>query len=228
MNEIAVLQMGKCGSTTVIEFARRLGIHASRAYCPITGAQAEFRHVVSMVREPVARNISDFFYRKAGILATTQEEFSQALVDEFLMLWDGHDVPLEWFPGDFRAETGVDVYARRFDRKRGWDIYGGSGRRILVIRTENLTGGLGAAFEALLETDLGLSGNPFAEVEHLAKDSERPHGVGALFSEFMEKAVMPEAYLERMYGSEYARHFYYKKELDVLREFWSAARCASS
>jgi len=31
-----------------------------------------------------------------------------------------------------------------------------------------------------------------------------------------------------MYGSEYARHFYYKKELDVLREFWGAARCASS
>ena len=75
------------------------------------------------------------------------------------------------------------------------------------------------AMGALLGEEL-----PRVEVEHRFSDAERPHGVGILYRQFMREAVMSEAYLRRMYGSRYAKHFYYKKELDSFREFWSAPR----
>jgi len=222
MNEIAVFQMGKCGSSTVIELARKLGIHASRAYHPMNPVQAQYPNVISMVREPVIRNVSAFFHEMAGTLAVTGEGYSQVLLDEFLMSWDKHDVPLTWFSELFQPETGINIYAEKFNRKRGWSIYESGGRRVLVIRAEALTGSLVAAFEALLEMDLGIKDG--FEVEHRASDAERPHGVGDLYKAFVQQAVMPEAYLDRMYGSRYAKHFYYAKELDAFRGFWSAPR----
>jgi len=219
VNEIAVLQMGKCGSSTVIELARKMGIHASRAYHPMNAVQAQYQYVISMVREPVGRNVSAFFHDMARTLSATGEGYSQAIVDEFLMVWDGHDVPLAWHSEVFQPETGIDVYAKTFNRRRGWSIYEGGGRRILVIRTEDMDARLLEAMAALLEQAL-----PLTEVEHRAQDLERPHGVGDLYREFMEKAVMPGAYLDRVYGSKYAKHFYYAKEIGAFRKFWSAPR----
>ncbi len=219
MSEIAVFQMGKCGSSTVIELARKMGIHASRAYHPMNAVQARYPYVISMVREPVGRNISAFFHDMARTLSKTGEGYSRALLDEFLTSWDKHDVPLEWFSETFQPETDIDVYARTFNRKRGWSVYESGDRRVLVIRTEDMTERLLEAMAALLEMALVRT-----EVEHRAQDSERPHGVGDLYRGFMEGAVMPEAYLDRVYGNRYAKHFYYKKELDTLRGFWSAPR----
>ena len=227
MTTIVVFYMGLAGSSTVIEACRKLGFAAGRAYNVLEPAQCGCQHVISLVRDPVARNVSTFFYDKARILAETGEGYSDVLLQEFLISWDGHDRPLTWFQECFQAETGIDVYAEKFNRKRGWSVYEtGSewipGKRVLVIRTEDLQPELLAGMAALLEVQIIES---VEGIERRGEDAVRyGEAVGGVYREFMRRAVMPEAYLERMYGSDYAKHFWYAKELAAFREFWSAPR----
>lgn len=225
MTTVVVFYMGLAGSSTVIEACRKLGISAGRAYDALESAQRECPYVISLAREPVARNVSAFFYDRAGVLAQTGEAYSEVLLQEFLMSWDGHDRPLRWFQDCFQPETGIDVYAEKLNRKRGWSVYETINgwtphQRMLLIRTEDLQAELLAGMAVLLE--IGLVS---IKVERRGGDEVRyGETVGGVYAEFMRRAVMPDAYLDRMYGNAYAKHFWYAKELAAFREFWSAPR----
>ncbi len=85
--------------------------------------------VLTLVRDPIARNVSSFFqdlqlrhpdFPYASRLASGDtERLAADLVELFLSRHD-HDEPLRWCDRELRGVLGVDVYAAPFPHDRGW------------------------------------------------------------------------------------------------------------
>ncbi|MHA7865789.1 putative capsular polysaccharide synthesis family protein, partial [Flagellimonas marinaquae] len=80
--------------------------------------------IISMVREPIERNISAFFQWNKSINST---EFQKEKVDmeglmaSFLEKFN-HQRPLEWFDKNIYKHFNIDVFNREFP-ERGYDIF---------------------------------------------------------------------------------------------------------
>jgi hypothetical protein len=182
--------------------------------------------VISIVRDPVARNISAFF--QAFPIYFSQEVAKEAAkhggrsisgldVDRLIGLFldqfgeDRHHLPLEWFQLHMQPAFGLDVYDSPFDRDRGYQTYSNEQCELLVLRMEDLRNTLQPALRDFLGVEIPVltSANVSADKEYA--DSYR---------EFMERMVLPPSYLDTLYNSKYARYFYTEEEIAGFRRRW--------
>jgi hypothetical protein len=174
--------------------------------------------IVTLVRDPVARNVSAFFQTLdldgfSGVADTleTRRADLERLTDAFVSQFEWHDEPLTWFDAELASVFGIDVFASPFPHARGYQTYENDSARVLLLRLEDLR-----------------EAGPLAFAEWLGLESFEPveSNVGAakyysdVYREFMKGAKLPRSYLERMYGSRYARHFYSDEEIRALRARW--------
>lgn len=245
---ILVYQMGKVGSTAVTRSLRAAGVR-SRIYKPhfltregMGRAERQYRknwtggrralhlwesqylhqrvrrrrdggkwRVVTLVRDPVARNVSAFFQTFDLDYGHRNEAETERLVDAFLREFEWHDEPLTWLDAELRSVFGIDVYARPFPRSLGYEIYENDVASVLLLRLEGLEQAAPQAFHKWL----GLEG--FAAVE---SNVGRAKSYSDSYRSFVENVRLPDSYLDRMYGSRYARHFYSDEEINAFRARW--------
>lgn len=166
-------------------------------------------NVITMVRDPVARNVSAFFESLHEHLPRPDSAAlsMKSLGEAFLTRFD-HSAPLEWFQRQLAPVFDVDVFGSTFPHSAGFQILAGPRSRTLVIRYENLNDCVGEA----LKDFLGVS------VKRLpAANSSASKWYGALQRRFTAEFEFPDSYLSAMYDSEYATHFYTSAEISGFR-----------
>lgn len=188
---VLVYTMEKVGSSTVMRALKSAGHVAGRAYAGnIKTLDLSFYDAfVTMVRDPIARNIAQMF----------ETEMEQG-VDNI--------TPLVWFDDWLYPVLGIDVYATKFPKTKGWKIYDG---KLLVIKTGKLSDSLAEALTALC-------GEADYEVDHRAMGSVK---FGPKYTEYIKSAAFDPEFLDQMYGSKYVKHFYLAKEVQKFRSRWS-------
>jgi hypothetical protein len=168
--------------------------------------------VISLVREPVARNISAFFQN--SVLWDTQyneaSEDSSEIIEEFLAKFD-HEKPLIWLDQEINDMLGIDVYAEPFPISCGYHIYSNENIELLLIRQESLN----CCFEGALKEFLALEGAQLMDSNRAESKS-----YAGLYKSFKENLDIPNNYLDHMYSSKYAKHFYSDLEIDEFRARW--------
>ena len=87
----------------------------------------------------------------------------------------------------------------------------------MVIRTEDLSKKLAKALVELL----GLSSDLVIGVKHAGHGQEVYAATAGLYTDFLAKVTLPDWYIERMYGSKYASHFYSKAALERFAKRWA-------
>lgn len=172
--------------------------------------------LVSLVRAPIPRAVSDFF------------ENVDAYVPDFWARWQRGDVPVEqvneifwtrfrdysliyWFDDQVRDLFDIDVFATPFPRARGYGIYASAKARLLLMRLEDLN----QCADAALHEFLGVPHLPLAP-----KNSGTVKEYGALYREFIAQLRLPPEYIQEMHQSRYAQHFYTPQELEAGIARW--------
>lgn len=178
-------------------------------YDKVRASREEPWRIVTLVREPVARNVSAFFQTLDQDRTAAREDVD-ALAHAFAD-FEGHDEPLRWFDCELEPVFGVDVFARPFPQSRGYDVFRNERARVLVVRLEDLKRVAGEAFGEFL----GLDGFAIRET-NVASDKDYSRA----YSAFVSSVRLPAAYLDEMYGSRYTRHFYSKEEIEAFRSRW--------
>ncbi len=183
--------------------------------------------IVTLVRDPVARNLSTFFEEirvverhsdkvwkihsdRYGFDATVDLDNPENL---FELFWRHcqHNRPLEYFDTEFKPLFDIDVLASPFPMDRGFQIYPGRGVDILLIRLENLSSCASVAFKEFLDlNDFELSDT------NLAKDKE----YAQLYSQFKQAIPIPTSYLDKLYESRFSQHLYSAAEIAQFRQKW--------
>lgn len=176
--------------------------------------------VVSLVREPIDRNLSAFF-QNLSLEEKLIEDFSDADVDEYVRRFVDtypHHVPLGWFDKQIKPALGIDVYAQRFDHDLGYAFFERDNIELLVMRAESSDDVKRAAVENCFGIDLG----EFANANVSSAKS-----YGDLYSQFKARVVLSPEYIDEMYNSRYTKHFYTEAEREEFVAKWRSRRADS-
>lgn len=173
--------------------------------------------VITLVRDPIARNISLLFQQGPFLLSDFKLRLKEGTLDVvevaemFEQKYPSQVNCLDWFDRELKQTFGVDVFATEFNRTAGYQIYRNPCVDVLLLKLEQLAECAGPAFKkflglerfVLINTNIGLQ---------KAYASE--------YKQFLDRIVLRRDYLERFYASEQIQHLYSDEEIDVFRRRW--------
>lgn len=196
--------------------------HGRRLVKTLLGTPYIRCRVISLVRDPVARNISAFFQNITEFLPDILDRFANRelpvaeLHTAFLNRYD-HDIPATWFQRQLQPVFGIDVFASEFPKERGYAVYAAEDASLLVIKLEMLDD---CAADAMRDY-LGIHDFVLTNA-NLGEDKDYKD----LYKAFLSSIALPDDYLNRIYESPFARHFYTDLELQQFRARWSTGSAA--
>ena len=224
---VFVYQMGKVASTAIYQGllkteSKELVFH-SHSFEPFhTNKEIRllFRYyqkykppirIISLVREPVTRNISAFFQnlrRDANKKALTSELPIEKIKSMFLRNYP-HEIPLIWFDNNIKKHFDIDVYEREFP-KAGYLKFQKDNVELLLMRHDlaNVTK------ELLIGEFTGVSGLKLSQ-DNVGNDKR----YAELYAKFKE-TKLPLSHLFYLASSKYMKHFFYPEMRQIL-ESWS-------
>ncbi len=169
--------------------------------------------VVSLVRDPVARNIS-FYFQTLDVLWQQESAHERFTVERLLAEFHErftHERGVDWFDMEFKPVLGIDVYAYPFPQREGFLRIDSGPYEVLLMRHD---------------LDDRLKEKCLADLIRVPKVTLTPRNVGAekpyseAYGEFLRRVVLSEDYVDRLLGSKYARHFFSPEELVRVRAKW--------
>jgi hypothetical protein len=222
---ILIYQMGKVGSITILKTLIQLGYrpyHAHRIW-----ADGEFglghtlkqkQHIlnqksikaITLVREPIARNLSAFFHQHSSYWGKDSYSFEVAK-HKFMNLYD-HDIPNRYFDEEIKPLLGIDIFAEPFNKSAGFQIYKRLNSdhliELLLLRLEDLDKIGGRAFKQFLGVE-----NIKFETHNQNKTKE--------YKDFLKKIKLPEDFINKIYSGKLATYFYTEQELNSFKYRWT-------
>lgn len=184
--------------------------------------------IVTLTREPIARNISTFFENLEVTSLDTENKYEIKSdyydINPMIVKLDdirklsplyfenlNHDSPLVFFNKELKGIFGIDVFASEFPKSKGYEIYENEKAHVLLIRLENLNQCAKMAFKDFLDIDDFTIVNTNIGGEKV---------YAPIYKKFKETVVMPQDYLDKFYNSKYMRHFYNESEIESFRAKW--------
>jgi hypothetical protein len=225
---IFIYQMGKVASTSIYHSLSRLYpgvvLHAHdfsaahedwrirRLYRSVLSRKRPL-NIISLIREPIGRNVSAFF---ENFLRDTRVPYENAnfsldeLRDIFLTNYK-HAIPLDWFDRHIRRDFGIDVYATPFPEV-GFDTYIQGNVRLLVLRSEMND----PQKIEVIKDFLGLS-----EFQIFNMNVAEDKLYAETYRRFKENVKLPRDYVAKLCESRYFIHFYSRDMIEKIKERWS-------
>ena len=169
---------------------------------------------ITMVREPVSRNISAFFenHKRFTGVEYGSKDFKIEKLTEIFMTEYIHDVPLTWFDKEIKLTLGIDVYKHPFPAKKGYStIYKGN-FELLILKLE--------ISDKIKQKAISDFFN-IHDFELKKSNVSNKKIYSETYEQFKKKIALPHSYLEKMLNSKYSRHFYTNSEIDAIWSKWS-------
>jgi hypothetical protein len=175
-------------------------------------------NVISLVRDPVARNVGTFFDNLPMVLPDWKQHYHHdefnipELQEIFFKTRPIHNTAIDWFDHQLKPVFDVDVFATPFPQSVGYHIYHSPRADLLVLRLEDLDRVAAQAMEEFLGLkDFKIHNANVAQEKDYAD----------IYRDF-KQARLPAEYVDRIYNSKIATHFYSQAELDAFRKKWVA------
>lgn len=165
--------------------------------------------IITLVREPVVRAISDLFqnwkHQFDNLYETPLAELQEYIENV------NYDYTLEWFDTEFKNYTGVDIYKLPFDPEKGYAIYQLERFDMLCIQLEQLNRVGQQAIKEFVGEDIALiSSNTSAK----KKGSNQ-------YSYLKKNVRIDPKKLDAIYNSPLMKHFYTEEQLKEFKAKWS-------
>lgn len=173
--------------------------------------------IITLVRDPVAANLSMFFQIIDHYLGEPYVEGRwsvEELAAGFLRTYP-HVRPVLWFDVEFAPTTGVDVYSHAFPREAGVQSITRGPLEVLILKCEQPD-------EVKADAIARFIGLPSLTLVRSNTAASKPY---ARQYEAVRQALdVPDSLLDEMYESRFARHFYTDGERQAFRARWGRHR----
>lgn len=186
--------------------------------------------IITLVRDPVARNISHFFQWPNMIMAQIDGKYhlrspsfnydviveadgiEDQLAQLFMTKFKLHERPLIWLDNELKHHFGIDVYRSDFPKDKGYSIFREGNTEAILIKLERLGEVAGEAFRKFLDIQ---------SFELVSANIGQEKNTSGIYERFLNSIKLPSKYLDTMYNSRFAAHFYTEEELNKFRARWS-------
>lgn len=173
--------------------------------------------IITLVREPLSRNVSLMFQMFADLLGPALQAGGGASVevDELELLSRmfarlNQNYPAQWLDGELKQVFGIDVLAHPFDKEKGYAIIKQGRVSVLVLRAEDLS-----ANQDVIGAFAGVEGFSLQSTNRASKK-----WYANLHRRFNEGYVPEIQLLDRLYDSDYMKHFYADQQIQAFRNKW--------
>lgn len=166
---------------------------------------------ISLVRDPIARNLSAFFqilrYQKPEIRnCTDPDELFRHFIDTY-----PHNIPHGWFDWEFNEMLGIDVYADEFDTESRftWNPE----KRTVIFRTDCADEVKSRVLSDIIGRDILVRRSN----DGGKKDYSR------LYNGAKESAHYTSDFIRNAFSSRFACHFWTVQEREAMIDKWAGA-----
>ncbi len=169
--------------------------------------------VISLVRNPIERNLSAFFEAFEIHMGMPAHLFRGSLQDIEKAFYEklDHSYCKDWFDNHFKGGVGVDVYEFAFAKAKGYTMIKGDQTDILLLKTT-----LDDTLKSKLIGD-------FCGIENFTLENYNVTGAkkgATLYADFKSYIRFPKSYLESQLESTYMNHFFTEEEKEMLYKKW--------
>lgn len=174
--------------------------------------------IITLVREPISRNISFLFQVSPAVLyrqylnGGKRDDLDNTLEymeEEFYSnIW--HESAEEWFEQDLKKVTGVDVFDYEFDKSKGYSIIKQKNVNVLVLKMESLHENEDVIGEFIGEKNFNLKADNISSNKWYRD----------LYRSFKSNFKPDQSYISRLYNSKYMNHFYSEAEIEQYKNKW--------
>jgi len=224
---LAIFTMGKVGSVSLFESLKDIypgtvvHLHEfthnplerkswlqKRLYKYIT-VEKKPLYIISAVREPFAREISQLFETYGNELNTISPSMER--IREFFFLKAKPENTLNYFDNYIERYFKIDVFNTPFPFEKGYATFQQNGNRLLILRSETSDDQKAAAICQFLSIPpFTFKNSNIGEQKKYAK----------IYREFKQQVKFPLEYIEKVCSSKYFKHFYPEKTLEVIKKRW--------
>jgi hypothetical protein len=169
--------------------------------------------IISLVREPIGRNISAYF-ENLDLFWKTENAYQRLTLDQLI---EGfferypHTLPLTWFDEEFKEVLGLDVYERSFPAQARFVEFASGPYEVLILRTD-----LDDIRKAeCLRQFLGID-----RLKWIQKNVSADARYSSVYNTFKKAIQMPRDYVGQMLDSKFTRHFFSDVEIDAFGRQW--------
>jgi hypothetical protein len=162
--------------------------------------------VVTIVREPISRNLSSYFEYLDAVWRTREahqsiamEELCRGFVERFT-----HSEALTWFDDEMLPVLGVDVYAHPFPDEQ---VIRTDRVDVLILKSESSDEAKSAALSRFFGID---------DIVVRRSNETRSKSKGETFLRFRQTIRLSREYVDEMLSARYTRHFYSPEERERL------------
>ena len=167
-------------------------------------------NIVTVVREPVARNISALFH---DFNTYVPEEESKDIPNLSRILQEKYpkDEPFMWFEKELQEVFDINILQHPFPKTKGFQIIETKRANILLIKLEHLQSCAEQAFKEFL-------GIP--NFTPIRKNSGQEKEYKELYMKCKSEITLPTTYLDNIYDDKYVKHFYTEEEINNFKQHW--------
>lgn len=179
--------------------------------------------IITLVRDPIARDISDLFQNFQRLLGEHLDssgkikdinKIIELLQAKFANYNQESDFASTWFDRELKTRFNVDVYDYPFDQEQGFSIINHHQADILVMRLENLNQSLNQACQEFLGIHL-------TEQDIANKNVSQDKQYFDDYKYVVKNIIIPRETCQKIYASKYVRHFYTQEMIDKFISKWS-------
>lgn len=174
--------------------------------------------IITMMREPIGRNISAFFQNFeaiTGIKPADAKYSNNELKDIFFTNKKmDHEPPYTWFDKNIKKHFGLDIFGAPFPKEKGWARFKRGNLEVLLMKAEISDD----VKIQLLKEVTGLT-NFQLKASNISEDKD----YADMYASFKKEIVIPTSYLDQFYNSPKIRYFYTDEEIAAMRKKWKSS-----
>lgn len=244
-DQILIYQMGKVGSSTLEKSINKLGldvrhIHSfgntnnykfsgkreirgikirliSKIYKFIFRIRRKKIKVITLMRDPVSRNISTMFQEVSLMLHLHEKEDNRRsqeldiMLNDFLDRYVDSEIPIKWFDEELKYFTGIDIFNFTFDKEKG-SLHIKEGKvELLVLTAEKLNYNKDIIIE-FINND---------KFEFINSNVSNEKWYSEIYNKFRNNYKINSEKTEQFYNSKTVRYFYTKEDIKKFKDKWS-------
>lgn len=164
---------------------------------------------ITLVRDPIARNLSAYFENRHLLSAATQGVPDPHQVLTHFCATYAHTQPLTWFDREFKAQLGIDIYAQVLFREKYYNY--DARTNTVIFRTDCTDATKSKVLSQLLQRKITVGRS------NLGTQSD----YSALYAQVQAVATFDPVFVQQVYNSRFARQFWTASERAAFVTRWS-------
>ena len=217
---ILIYQPGKVGSTSLRKSLEAYGKSVLHCHTLINADDEDDRlkkmmsqksgKIISLVREPIARQISNMWQNLENIYRYRQgADFRD--VESYYFGEDFENYEFKWFDEEIKKNFGIDIYEYPFDKNKGYCSIKKGNLELLLIKAEKLND-----LEQVIGEFLHIDGFRLTN-ENIG--NEKPYRFA--YRDYKKEFSISENKLYQIYfDNKYMKHFYTEQEREEFYLKW--------